>query len=65
MSGSKLGGKRAATTNKARHGEDFYVRLGQLGGKVKTTGGFANMDPEKLSAAGKKGGMTSRRGPAV
>lgn len=32
MSGNKEGGRRAAATNKKRHGDDFYKRIGQRGG---------------------------------
>ena len=45
MSGTKEGGLKASTTNKARHGEDFYNRIGSVGGKNGTTGGFFN-NPE-------------------
>ena len=31
MSGSKLGGEKAAKTNKEKHGEDFYKRIGTFG----------------------------------
>ena len=57
------GSKKAAATNQARHGEDFYARIGQKGGKNGTTGGFyANRDLARI--AGAKGGRISRRGPA-
>ncbi len=60
MAGTKLGGKRAAETNKKRHGEDFYKNIGAIGGKKGTTGGFfANRELARL--AGAKGGRISRR----
>lgn len=60
MAGTKLGGKRAAETNKKIHGEDFYKRIGAIGGKKGTTGGFfANR--ELARRAGAKGGKISRR----
>jgi uncharacterized protein len=63
MAGTKSGGQKAASTNKARHGSDFYARIGAKGGKVGTTGGFfANRDLARV--AGAKGGRISRR-PAV
>lgn len=34
MSGSKIGGQKAAATNKARYGEDFYRVMGAKGGKI-------------------------------
>lgn len=63
MAGTKEGGKKAAATNKARHGKDFYARIGAKGGKVGTTGGFA-ANRELARIAGAKGGRISRRGKA-
>ena len=62
MAGNKIGGAKAAATNKARYGEDFYAKIGKIGGK-KSTGGFA-ANRELASAAGRKGGQISRRGRA-
>lgn len=59
MSGTTIGGKRAAATNKANHGEDFYHRIGKLGGKLGHTGGFT--DRELARRAGKIGGRKSSR----
>lgn len=64
MAGTKAGGKRAAATNKEKYGDDFYANIGRKGGKKCGAKGFALMDPEKRSAAGKKGGTISKRGPA-
>lgn len=63
MAGTKEGGRRAAETNKLRHGEDFYKRIGAKGGRNGHTGGFAS-NPALASIAGRKGGRISRRGPA-
>lgn len=61
MAGTKAGGKKAAATNKARHGADFYAKIGKRGGEKGTTGGFfANR--ELARTAGAKGGRISRRG---
>lgn len=61
MSGTKTGGKKTAETNKLKHGEDFYKRIGSKGGKKSTTGGFfANR--ELAVIAGRKGGKISKRG---
>ena len=62
MGGTKAGGKKSAATNKLRHGEDFYKRIGQKGGRSSHTGGFA-ANPELARIAGAKGGSISRRGP--
>ena len=63
MSGTKEGGKKAAATNKLRHGDGFYARIGSQGGKKGHTGGFYG-NSERAKEAGRKGGKISRRGPA-
>ncbi len=63
MAGNKVGGAKAAETNKAKHGADFYARIGAMGGKKGHTGGFA-ANRELARIAGRRGGMISRRGPA-
>lgn len=63
MAGTVEGGKKAAMTNKLRHGEDFFARIGQKGGRISRTGGFA-ANRELAREAGRKGGLKSRRGPA-
>ena len=60
MAGTKDGGKRAADTNKQKHGADFYARIGAMGGKKGHTGGFY-ADRELARLAGAKGGRISRR----
>ena len=63
MAGTKVGGARAAATNKRLHGEDFYVRIGAMGGKNSHFGGFwANR--ELARSAGAMGGKISKRGKA-
>ena len=60
MAGTKLGGVKAASTNKTRHGADFYAKIGAQGGKKGKTGGFyANRELARI--AGAKGGRISRR----
>ena len=61
MAGNKLGGAKAGATNKAKYGADYYQKIGSKGGKAKVPKGFAKMSPEKLRAAGIKGGTISRR----
>ena len=55
-----MGGKKAAYTNKLRHGLDFFARIGAKGGKNGHTGGFF-ANPELARIAGRKGGLKSRR----
>lgn len=60
MAGTKAGGKAAAETNKRKYGEDFYEKIGTLGGKNGNTGGFfANRELARI--AGSKGGTISKR----
>lgn len=64
MAGNAEGGKKAAETNKERNGEDFYRRIGKLGGQAGNTGGFASLTvgkdgltgPERAKIVGSKGG---------
>lgn len=63
MAGTKEGGKKAAATNKLRHGDGFYARIGSQGGKKGHTGGFYG-NSERAKEAGRKGGKISKRGPA-
>lgn len=60
MAGTKVGGRAAAATNKAKYGPDFYARIGAIGGKKGTTGGFA-ANRELARKAGAIGGRISRR----
>lgn len=70
MAGTIAGGKAVAETNKKRHGEGFYKRIGAIGGKRGRSGGFAAetvgkdglTGRERAKLAGIKGGKTSRRG---
>ena len=63
MAGTKAGGLKAAATNKAKYGDEFYARIGRKGGQRGTTGGFyANRELARI--AGAKGGKLSKRGPA-
>lgn len=60
MPGTKAGGLRAAKTNKARYGENFYEMIGAAGGKTSRGGGFA-ANRELAKIAGRIGGQRSRR----
>ena len=69
MSGTKIGGIKAAKVNKQKHGSDFYARIGSLGGRNGHTGGFGSdkvgadglTGAERARIAGKKGGLNSNR----
>lgn len=68
MAGTKIGGVSASQTNKERYGEDFYKKIGQMGGKVSKGGGFAYehvgkdglTGQERARIAGSIGGKKSR-----
>ena len=60
MSGTKTGAAKAAKKNKELYGEDFYSRIGRIGGKNGHTGGFYT-NRELAKEAGRKGGLKSRR----
>lgn len=64
MCGTKVGGLKAAKTNKKKYGEDFYVKMGKKGGLAQVPKGFS-MNIKLASKAGRKGGKKSKRGPAV
>lgn len=55
------GGIQAAKLIKERLGEDFYRKIGKLGGTKSKGGGFTN-NPELARIAGARGGSISRRG---
>jgi general stress protein YciG len=60
MAGTKLGGSKAAATNRKKYGKDFYAKIGAKGGQMGHTGGFyANRDLARK--AGQMGGKISRR----
>lgn len=61
MSGSKIGGVKAAATNKKNYGKDFYRKIGAIGGRNGHTGGFA-ANPKLARLAGACGGRNSKRG---
>lgn len=60
MPGTKAGGLKASITNRKRHGDNFYSKIGRIGGQNGNTGGFAS-NPELASIAGAKGGRISSR----
>jgi general stress protein YciG len=62
MAGTVVGGKLAAKINKAKYGDDFYARIGKIGGQNGHTGGFY-VRRDIARSAGRLGGLKSRRGP--
>lgn len=72
MAGTREGGLKASKTNRLRHGANFYKRIGKLGGKNGTNGGFGSdkigedglTGRQRASVAGAKGGAISKRGKA-
>lgn len=76
MTGTKIGGQKASKTNKKRHGEDFYARIGKKGGMngcgPDYRGGFASEEVgedgltgrQRAQLVGAIGGLKSKRGPA-
>ena len=63
MAGTAKGGRLAAEKNRKKHGDDFYVRIGRMGGRKGTTGGFAagSEGRKRASQYGAIGGSISRR----
>lgn len=61
MSGTKAGGLKASKTNIKRYGKNFYGKIGAIGGRAGTTGGFF-ANPGLAMTAGALGGHRSRRG---
>lgn len=60
MAGTKAGAKKASNTMKKRYGDDYYRRIGKVGGKNGRTGCFyANR--EVARSAGAKGSRISDR----
>jgi len=55
MSGTKAGGLKCAATNKLKHGDDFYKRIGSKGGKVRNPKKGFGSNHERAVAAGRKG----------
>lgn len=64
MAGTKSGGKLTAETNKSKYGEDYYRKIGAVGGKRKVKKGFATFDTERLQEISRRGGKVSKRGLA-
>ena len=70
MSGTYLGGLKARATIRKEYGDDFFKRIGALGGKNSKRGGFASdkvgadglTGRQRAAKVGVLGGQRSRRG---
>ncbi len=63
MAGTRKGGLKAAATNRAKYGEDFYKEIGHKGGSAwsdKLKGFAAN--PELAKKVGREIGRKTKRG---
>lgn len=63
MAGTKVGALKAKQKIMDRYGDDWYSKIGELGGRAMVPKGFA-LNPQLAVEAGRKGGTISRRGPA-
>ena len=69
MPGTKAGGQKTRDTNMNKYGKDYYQKIGAIGGKKGTTGGFASNEvgpdgltgKERAKVVGRKGGQLSKR----
>lgn len=65
MSGTKLGGLKAAAKNKQLYGESFYKTIGRKGGQQNhPETRYFHINRQAAREAAKKGGIVSRRGKA-
>lgn len=62
MPGTKPGGMKARDANYERYGQEFYKRIGSLGGKKSVGGGFAS---EKVGKDGLTGAERARIAGAI
>ena len=62
MAGNRDGGKKTEATIKAKHGSDFYTKIGRKGGSAKRkTPRWFEAHPELARKAGAIGGKRSSR----
>lgn len=62
MAGTRAGGLKARDTNLKKYGRGFYRKIGAMGGRIGTTGGFW-ADRELARRVGAIGGRISKRKP--
>ena len=64
MAGTVEGGRKAAATNKERHGGEFYTKIGATGGKKSKGGGMAWLkkhDYERFIEVSARGGKARKK----
>ena len=64
MSGTRAGGLKARDKNKELYGNDWYSKIGKIGGKKCGMKGFA-LNTQLAREAGRKGGLVSKRGKSI
>ena len=53
--------RKTAIVNKEKYGEDYYKKIGAMGGRAKvSTKGFGSATPEQRREWGRKGGLNKR-----
>lgn len=63
MAGDREQGLAASETNRRKYGDDYYARIGSIGGsKVGVKKGLAAMSPERRAEISRMGGKASRKG---
>jgi hypothetical protein len=67
MSGTPKGAAKARATIEKRYGKTFYAKIGAIGGKKSTNGGFGAGEEGRARARkyGALGGRVSRRRKTV
>lgn len=61
MGGTKIGGRKSYQTKVQKYGKHWFAEIGAMGGSVRVPKGFALMPREKVSAAGRKGGLRTAK----
>lgn len=65
MSGTVSGGRKCAVTNKAKYGDDWYRKIGAIGGRNGIGKGGFHENKALAREAGSKGGTISKRGKSL
>lgn len=53
--------RKTGFVNKQKYGEDFYQKIGAIGGRAKvSTKGFGSATPEQRREWGRQGGLNKR-----